>query len=239
MGPQNLKIVPETDPISGKVIAWHLSGTVDRAPHTIYMDGRPHPSEHAPHTAGGFTTGEWQGDLLVAQTTHLTEGLVWRNGVPHSDQATITEYYARHAGTLTITMIVDDPVYFDEPFIRSAGFQLDPSTRVLPEPCEPQVEIERKPGDVPHYLPGANPFLHEVTDTRNIPYEAVRGGAATMYPEYRKQLKDVYVAPDKCVRNCCGGAPGLMCDPPDAGASKPDAAKPDTSKPDTTAPPKR
>ncbi len=39
----------------------------------------------------------------------------------------------------------------------------------------------------------------------NIPLEAVRGGAETMYPEYRKKLKDVYVAPEKCTRYCCGG----------------------------------
>ncbi len=73
MGPQNLRIVSEIDPISGRVVAWHFSGTVDRAPHTIWMDGRPHPSRNALHTAGGFSTGEWQGNTLVAYTTHMTE----------------------------------------------------------------------------------------------------------------------------------------------------------------------
>jgi hypothetical protein len=212
MGPQNLKIVPETDPISGRVVAWRFSGTVDRAPHTIWMDGRPHPSKYAPHTAGGFSTGEWQGNMLVAYTTHLTEDMVWRNGVPASDQATMTETYVRHDNTLTITMILDDPVYFEEPFIRSASFVLDPSVRVLPEPCEPQVEITRKEGDVPHYLPGGNPFLKEVSDAYRIPLAAVRGGAATMYPEYRKALKDLYVAPAMCTRNCCAGVGGGVAD---------------------------
>ena len=47
---------------------------------------------------------------------------------------------------LTVTMILDDPVYWEEPFIRSASFELDPATRVLPEPCEPQVEIPRARG---------------------------------------------------------------------------------------------
>jgi hypothetical protein len=213
-GPQNLKIVPDTDPISGRVIAWQLTGTVDRPPHTIWMDGRRHPSQHAPHTAGGFTTGVWEGDALVAHTTHLKEGMIWRNGVPHSDQATMTEWYVRHGDTLTITMIVDDPIYLEEPFIRSASWRLDPNTRVLPEPCEPQVEIARPEGQVPHYLPGANPFLGEMTRLYNIPAEAARGGAATMYPEYRKWLRDRYVAPEMCTRNCCGGARGLDCDAP-------------------------
>jgi hypothetical protein len=214
MGPQNLRIVSETDPLSGQIVALRLSGTVDRPPHTIWLDGRPHPSKYAIHTSAGFTTGVWEGQTLVAQTTHLKEGMIWRNGVPHSDQATINEFYTRHGNTLTITMMVDDPVYLDEPFVRSASFQLDPNVRVLPEPCEPQVEIERPEGEVPHYLPGTNPFLGEMTRLYNIPFEAVRGGAAAMYPEYRKTLKDKYVAPAMCLRNCCGGAPGLNCDVP-------------------------
>lgn len=209
MGPQNLKITPETDPISGRVVAWHFSGTVDRAPHTIYMDGRPHPGKDAAHTAGGFSTGEWRGDVLVAQTTHLTEDMVWRNGIPASDEATITESYARHGDLLTITMILEDPVYFEEPFVRSATFQLDPNIQVLPEPCEPQVEIQRKEGAVPHYLPGTNPFLNEVTRLYGVPSDAARGGAATMYPEYRKKMKTEYTPPAMCTRNCCGGSGAL------------------------------
>jgi hypothetical protein len=212
MGPQNLRIAADLDPISGRVVAWRFSGTVDRAPHTIWMDGRPHPSKNAPHTAGGFATGEWQGNTLVAYTTHLTEDMVWRNGVPASDQATMTETYVRHDNTLTITMILDDPTYFDEPFIRSASFVLDPAIRVLPEPCEPQVEITRKEGDVPHYLPGTNPFLHELSNLYAVPYEAVRGGGPTVYPEYRKKLKDVYAPLAMCTKNCCGGVGGGVAD---------------------------
>jgi len=205
MGPQNLRITSDIDPISGRLTAIHLTGTVDRPPHTIWLDGRPHPSKSAPHTAAGFTTGVWQGEMLTAYTTHLKEGMIWRNGVPHSDQATMTEHYIRHGDTLTIVMVLDDPIYLDEPFIRSASWQLDPSTRVLPEPCEPQVEIPRPVGQVPHYLPGTNPFLTDVSRRYNIPQEAVRGGAATMYPEYRKKLKDVYKAPEKCTWSCVMG----------------------------------
>jgi len=61
---------------------------------------------------------------------------------------------------------------------------------------------------VPHYLPGKNPFVDELTKDYHIPAEAVMGGAETMYPEYRKKLKDKYVAPEKCVRNCGGPAGG-------------------------------
>ena len=57
MGPQNLRIQQELDPISGAVVAFHMSGTVDRATHDVWMDGRPRPSPNAPHCAGGFSTG--------------------------------------------------------------------------------------------------------------------------------------------------------------------------------------
>ena len=186
-------------------MAYQLSGTVDRPPHTIWMDGRPHPSANAPHTAGGFSTGRWEGRMLTVTTTHLKTGLVWRNGVPHSDQATMVEHYIRHENMLTVTMILTDPIYWEEPFIRSATFELDANTRVLPEPCEPQVEIPRAPGEVPHYLPGANPYLTEFPKLYNLSMEAARGGAKTTYPEYGKALRSTYKAPDKCTVYCCGG----------------------------------
>jgi hypothetical protein len=169
------------------------------------MDGRAHPSKNAPHTPAGFSTGVWEGQMLTAHTTHLSTGLVWRNGVPHSDQATMTEHFVRHGDLLTVTMILEDAVYWEEPFIRSATFQLDSGTRVLPEPCEPQVEIPRKPGEIPHYLPGQNPYLDEFAKLYNLPLEAVRGGAVTTYPEYWKKYRATYKAPEKCTVYCCGG----------------------------------
>jgi hypothetical protein len=237
MGPQNVRILPDIDPISGKVVAYRMTGTVDRPPHTIWMDGRPHPSQYAAHSSSGFTTGAWEGNTLAAYTTHLKTGMIWRNGVPHSDQATIEEYYVRHGNTLTVTMIVNDPVYFEEPFIRNASFNLDPNGRVLPEPCEPQVEIPREEGAVPHYLPGTNPFLNEVTQRYNIPLETVRGGAATMYPEYRKRLKDTYKAPEKCERYCTFG--NVPPTPPAATPGGPGAQTPPTPTPTPSTSPNR
>ena len=40
------------------------------------------------------------------------------------------------------------------------------------------------PGEIPHYLPGTNPYLDEFAIKWALPREAVRGGAETMYPEY-------------------------------------------------------
>ena len=49
--------------------------------------------------------------------------------------------------------------------------------------------LRENPALVPHYLPGKNLFLNEVTQRYNIPLEAVLGGPETMYQEYRKKLK--------------------------------------------------
>jgi len=49
-----------------KLRAWKIAGWIDRDETMIWMDGRPGPSQYAPHTHGGFTSGVWEGDALVA-----------------------------------------------------------------------------------------------------------------------------------------------------------------------------
>lgn len=207
-GPANLKIWSEVDPISGDVVAWKIYGTFGRATHTIWMDGRPHPSKNALHTFEGFTIGQWDGNTLTTYTDHIKMGYLRRNGVPTSDKTTVIEHWNRHGNTLTAVVFVMDPVYLTEPYIRSSNWQLDPTPRVDPTPCEAVTEEERPEGEVPHWLPGTDPYLDEVSKVFGIPLEAVRGGPETMYPEYRKKLKDKYVAPEKCTRYCCGAAGG-------------------------------
>jgi hypothetical protein len=48
--------------------------------------------------------------------------------------------------------------------------------------------VERDPGDVPHYLPGQNPYVGEFAKKHNLPIEATRGGAETALPEFRKKI---------------------------------------------------
>jgi hypothetical protein len=204
-GPFGLKIWNESDPVTGNTIAWKIGAWEDRGATTIWMDGRPHPSPNAPHDRGGFTTGSWEGDTLVAYTTHMRAGVIRRNGVPSSDQATMTTYFYRNADLLTILAVIDDPVYLTEPFIVSRNFQLDVAPiRPIGPPCVPGYEGQS--GSVPHYLPGTNPSVDELTKFYGIPRDAILGGAATMYPEYRKTIRDRFVRPDQCIRNC-GGPP--------------------------------
>ena len=128
---------------------------------TVWMDGRPHPPEYALHTWYGFSTGEWVDNTLVVTTSHVKEGHVRRNGVPHSDQIKVTEYFTRHGeNLLTMVAVFDDPIYLSEPLVRHMSFRYDPNG-VMPEyPCEERELVELGGAQlIPHFLPGENPFL--------------------------------------------------------------------------------
>jgi len=212
--------------MTGKVVAWNVGAGGDVGGLKIWMDGRPHPSPNAPHVFNGFTTGVWEGDMLTTYTTHIKAGYLRRNGAPISDQAILTQHFMRHGNALTLSAHLDDPIYLTEPDVLSRTWILGSVANIaapqFAAPCTPSVEVPRLEGAgvVPHILPGKNPFVNELTEMYHIPQEAVMGGAETMYPEYRKKLKAGYVAPEKCVRYCCGwqggaesgnNAPGLEC----------------------------
>jgi hypothetical protein len=201
-GPFSLKIWSENDPLTGKIQAWVLGGWETRAPMTIWMDGRPHPSKNAPHDQTGFTTGTWDGDVLTAVTTHMKTGYIRRDGAAMSDQATMTTTFLRHGDMLTLAAWVEDPVYLTEPYILTRSYM--ESATLLDSagpPCIPGDEGVEE-GRVPHYLPGKNPFIDEMNKVYGIPREAALGGAETMYPAYRDKIKDKFVMPAKCKRNC-------------------------------------
>jgi len=95
--------------------------------------------------------------------------------------------------------VLVDPVYLTEPLVKSQEFVR--SQRELPAGtwlwvCDPVVEIAtREEGAVPAYLPGEHPFKDEFARRHGIPEVATRGGAATMYPEYREVLKSAPIPP--------------------------------------------
>jgi glyoxylase-like metal-dependent hydrolase (beta-lactamase superfamily II) len=80
--------------------------------------------------------------------------------------------------------IINDPVYLTEPFVRTTDYELDLRQQVPPYPCGIVQEIDRKKGEVPSFLPGANPYTTEFATRHRLPVEATRGGAETMYPDF-------------------------------------------------------
>jgi len=191
-GPTNLRIWEEKDPETQALVAIHNYSQTYEQNRTIWMDGRPHPPDYAMHTWMGFSTGKWEGEILTVYTTHIKTGWIRRNGLIESDRATLTEHFIRHGDILTHVSIVTDPGYLTEPLIKSQDFRVN--TRYEGNwlyPCESVEEVVgRQPGQVPNFLPGKNPFLKEyLTNHPMVPEQATRGGAETMYPEYRLKLK--------------------------------------------------
>ena len=198
-GPNTLIINKVYDRVRRVVIALRLDGTygLDRI---VWMDGRPHPSEDALHRFQGFSTGRWEGDTLVVETTHMKLGFVRRNGTPTSERARKTEYFTRYGDHLLVTTVLDDPVYLSEPFIRTTEYVL--TLRALPiigfpftrndapifYKCFPAEETIAEKHYVPHYLPGENPLLEEFSETYNVPLWALGVGTASMYPEFGERL---------------------------------------------------
>ena len=136
----------------------------------------------------GFSTAKWEGDVLKITTTHIKEDYLRRNGIFVSDKATVTTYWSRHGDYLTWINIVHDPVYLTEPLIRSGEYRLTLGAQFLPHPCTPTDE-GTPAGRVPAHLPGKNPFVNEPAQNMKIPPDALRAGAASMYPEFKAKLE--------------------------------------------------
>jgi hypothetical protein len=102
----------------------------------------------------GHSVAEWErpasgrgtapaGGSLKVVTTNLTGGWLRRNGVPYSDNATLTEYYDRFAAPdgaewLVVTSVVSDPKYLTQEFVTSSHFRREPNGgKWDPSACKP------------------------------------------------------------------------------------------------------
>ena len=88
----------------------------------------------------GPTPGK--GGTLHVETTHLRAGYLRKNGVPYSENATLTEYYDRFERNgetyLIVTSVVIDPQYLSDKFIVSSQYRLEKDgSKWNPTPCRP------------------------------------------------------------------------------------------------------
>ena len=196
-GLSRMRVWAEVDQPTQKVIAWHAHANQEEQEITIWMDGRPRPPENAVHTWSGFSTGEWDGDVLVVTTTHMKEAYIRRTGLMQSDETTVRWRWRRVGNYLQLTTIIYDPVYLAEPYIRTSPmFVNDPAMPMDPYPCEEATETAVERGRVPHFLPGKSPLPGlnpNLTDAFRTPLEPRLGGPATMYPEYIAKIKTMPV----------------------------------------------
>jgi cyclase len=187
----NSRAWEERDPHTHVLVAIHWFSQTFEGKRTIWMDGRPHPPAYAPHTWMGFSTGRFVGNALEVRTTHMKQGWFGRNGLPQSDQATTIEFFVRHGDRLTHTVVITDPVFLTEPFVRTTDFYRQPiDHQSWLFPCDDGEQIlDRAPDDVPNYLFGENPFVGEFSQEHKLSPAGHLGGAATMYPAIEARLR--------------------------------------------------
>ena len=88
------------------------------------LRGGPPPRQQAQINRGG--------DLRIV-TTNFREGYLRKNGVPYSEQATITQYvhllptHPNGDNWLHVVTIVEDPRYLTQPFYTSTSFRREPN----------------------------------------------------------------------------------------------------------------
>jgi len=93
-------------------------------------------------TLQGYSVAQWQIPSLKVATTNFRAGYLRKNGVPYSENATVTEYFdlapmPNGSGpVLLVTTIVDDPQYLNVPFIVSSQFKKEADgSKWDPTPC--------------------------------------------------------------------------------------------------------
>jgi hypothetical protein len=187
----NIRISEVHDPVTDVLIALEIVGIFGRSDRTIWLDGRPHPSAHAEHTWAGFSTGTFHDGELTVTTTHMKMGVIQKVGIYTSPESAMTEHFFRHGNVLTTVTYIEDPVYLEEPFIRTQTWELNPTQTIAPPVAWQAVdELAGKPvGWVPHYPLGTKHM--EPADTYGIPFEATQGGAKTIYPEYQERIEQL------------------------------------------------
>jgi hypothetical protein len=96
-------------------------------------------SPGGPKTLQGDSVAEWEGGgrgatdgSMKVTTTNLKAGFLRKNGVPYSENASVTEYYevvAQPDGSplLMVTISTTDPEYLRTPFVISSQFKKEPN----------------------------------------------------------------------------------------------------------------
>ena len=104
----------------------------------IFMDGRKAPTGDPQPWYYGYSTGRWEGDTLVVETTHMREdGWLDIIGSPLTDAATLTERIRRPTyGRMTIDVTVNDPKAYTRPWTVRVNQRIMPEQEIIEFICE-------------------------------------------------------------------------------------------------------
>jgi hypothetical protein len=112
----------------------------------IFLDGRK-PVEDPEPRFMGYSTGRWEGDTLVVDTTGFNDR-TWLDGMghPHSDALHVVERFRRRStGRLDVEMTINDPKMYSKPITYTQSALLQADEDLLEYFCSDNEK------DVPHY----------------------------------------------------------------------------------------
>lgn len=120
---------------------------------SIPLNGRPHPENMEPSFLGD-STGHWEGDELVVDTTGL-KGPPWTwldtAGHQHSDRLHVIERLRRTPDTIEYQYTLDDPAMYSKPWTLKRTLTTLQLTPGLPEILEYSCSENNR--DLPHLVP--------------------------------------------------------------------------------------
>lgn len=185
-GMAHMRITMDVNPVTQEPIAFRMHYGNQNMERVIWLDDRDPPGPKAQHTWQGFSKGQWAAQPARHQDDAPQGELPAPYGVPSlgAEPDAHQQWNPRH---LTIVSIAEDPEFLTEPLVLSQNWVLDPGQQMATDSCAYVPELPTETGLVPHYLPGTNPFLTEVAERYGLPQKGVRGGAETLYPEFRRR----------------------------------------------------
>lgn len=115
----------------------------------IYFgDRNADPKDRIPGR-NGYSSGRWEGDVLVVETDNLVDQVDQRS-TPHSDEAKIVERYkleaepdAQGRRILSVEMTMTDPKFYDRPLVQTKRWAQVPNGRLLPYECPEEFWLDR------------------------------------------------------------------------------------------------
>jgi hypothetical protein len=114
----------------------------------VFLDGRVIAEDAVP-TWFGYSTGKWEGDTLVVNTTGFN-GKAWldQGGKPATESLHVTERFTRKDfGHMEIKVTIDDPKAYTKPWTMTEPALLTPETQLMEFICgENNRDLEHLPG---------------------------------------------------------------------------------------------
>jgi hypothetical protein len=117
----------------------------------IPTDGRAHP-ENLPPSFMGDSTGKWEGDTFVVDTTGLNDR-TWLDtaGHQHTDEMHLTERFVRTPTAINLEYRIDDPKMYSKPWVQQRIIRPSkPAAHGLPQLIEYSCEENNR--DIQHLI---------------------------------------------------------------------------------------